>query len=57
MVIKAFETRKVTVSGDLKSEKIGDYEYIVMSAAESEGLSSVAMDFDATLASYRTLDI
>ena len=57
MAIKAFDTRKVTVSGDLKKETIGDYSYEVMSAAESEGMSSVAIDFDAVLASYRTLDI
>ena len=57
MTIKAFDSRKVTVSGDLKSEKIGDYSYEIMSAAESEGMSSVAIDFDAVLASYRTLDI
>jgi hypothetical protein len=57
MSIKAFDTRKVTVSGDLKSEKIGEYEYIVMSSAESEGLSSVAMDYDAVLSCYRKLDI
>jgi hypothetical protein len=57
MTIKSYDTRKVAIAGDLKSEKIGDYEYVVMTAAEAEGASSVVMDYDAVLSCYRTLDI
>jgi hypothetical protein len=57
MSIKAFDTRNAAVSGDLKREKIGDYEYEVMSAAESEGASGVTINYQEVLDCYRKLDI
>ena len=53
MSIKAYDTRTTAVSGELKEEEIGDYRYRVFSAAEQEGLNTIAVDYQAVLDCYK----
>jgi hypothetical protein len=56
--IKAYNDRNVTTSGDLKSEKVGDYSYTVMTAAEaSGGLEGLSIEYRSVLDCYRSYDI
>ena len=56
--IKAYNDRNVTTSGDLKSEKIGDYTYTVMTAAEaSGGLEGLSIEYRSVLDCYKNFDI
>lgn len=51
-VLKAYNTRTTAVSGDLKSEKVGDYQYTLFSGAEQDGLNSLSLNYYDVLGCY-----
>lgn len=57
--IKAYNTRNIsTASGNIKSERVGDYAYTIMTASEEEGgLTGVAVQYYDVLLRYRIKDI
>lgn len=60
MVIKAYADRNpsTTVSGDLKGEKIGDYEYDKFTASEiTTTIGSLAIPYQAVFDKYRNFSI
>jgi hypothetical protein len=58
MTIKAYNDRASAVSGDLKKEVIGDYQYEIFSANDNTaGVTGTAIDYYAVLDSYKCADI
>jgi hypothetical protein len=60
ITLQAYKDRNPAtgVSGDLKRERIGDYEYEVLSASElTTSIGSLSIDYKAVLDCYKTVDI
>ena len=55
--IKAYQDRNSAVTGDLKRERIGDYEFEVQTGSDQQSLQTLAINYYSVLDCYKNKDI